>query len=264
MHGRMTVSMIPEAHDRPTLKVQRMRIPRIHTDQPLEPDSQARLDERSAHYLARVLRMRPGDPLVVFNGDGFDYAAEVLDPRCRDLAVSARVPAAPESPLHITLVQAVGKGDRMDYSLQKATELGVTALRPVFTERTEVRLEGRRLEKRERHWRGVLAAACEQCGRGRIPELLPAIGLSDWLLEASAARRLALVPGADHTLVSQAAGGEGVELLIGPEGGISDAETRQLKLAGVKRVSLGPRVLRTETAGPAAIAVLQALLGDFA
>jgi 16S rRNA (uracil1498-N3)-methyltransferase len=151
----------------------------------------------------------------------------------------------------------------MDTSLQKSTELGVSAVQPVFTERTEVRLAGARLEKRQAHWRGVLIAACEQSGRARVPALREAMGLDDWLAGSPAAHRLVLAPGAERALASVQPRGA-VELVVGPEGGFSDAELRRLALGGCVPVSLGPRILRTETAGPAALVVLQTMAGDFA
>lgn len=242
-----------------------MRVSRLYTAADLAPDEEAVLEERTGHYLHRVLRLRPGDGLVLFNGDGFDYAAELLPgPRDRTrVLVNARLPAVAEPGLDLTLVQAVGKGDRMDTSLQKSTELGVSAIQPVFTERTEVRLAGSRLEKRQAHWRGVLIAACEQSGRARIPELHEARSLEDWLAGSAAAHRLVLAPGAERALASVQPRGP-VDILIGPEGGFSEAELRRLTLAGCLPVSLGPRILRTETAGPAALAVLQTVAGDFA
>ena len=243
-----------------------MRIPRKYIDQSLAPDSVARPEEPGAHYLARVLRLRPGDPVVLFNGDGYDYAGEVLDPRCREIGIHARVPAAAESPLELVLVQAVGKGDRMDTALQKASELGVFAVQPLFTERTNVRLDGKRLLKRLAHWRGVVVAACEQSGRARVPEVREPCSLADYLAHgASGGRdhvRLALLPGAEQSLASLGMPAS-ADIIVGPEGGFSDPEVKALSLAGALPVSLGPRVLRTETAGPAAIAVLQALGRDW-
>ena len=242
-----------------------MKVSRFHTAAELAPDREVVLEDRTGHYLHRVLRLRPGDGLVLFNGDGFDYAAELLPgPRDRTrVLVNARLPAVAEPGLEVILVQAVGKGDRMDTTLQKSTELGVSAVQPVFTERTEVRLTGSRLEKRQAHWRGVLISACEQCGRARVPELRDAMNLDDWLAGPPAAHRLVLAPGAERALASVQPRGA-VELLVGPEGGFSEAELRRLTLAGCVAVSLGPRILRTETAGPAALVVLQTVAGDFA
>lgn len=242
-----------------------MRISRLYIDQPLAPESDVVLEERRGHYLQRVLRLRPGDGLVLFNGDGSDYAAELLGgPKgAVRVHINARLPAVPESPLSLVLAQAVGKGDRMDYALQKATELGVSGFQPLFTERTDVRLSGSRLERRLEHWRAVVIAACEQCGRARVPELKPALTLDEWLLAGAEATRLTLAPGAGQALASVVSGGGGVELLVGPEGGLTEQERARLAIAGCTAVHLGPRVLRTETAGPAAVAVLQALAGDF-
>jgi 16S rRNA (uracil1498-N3)-methyltransferase len=243
-----------------------MRISRIYTDSPLEPDQQVSLKGQAGHYLFRVLKLRAGDPLVLFNGDGSDYAAELISNR-RDrveLRVSARLPSLAESGLNIVLAQAIGKGDRMDYSLQKATELGVAAIRPMFTERTEVRLKGDRLQRRLAHWQRVVISACEQSGRAVVPELLPAQELTEWLDCKQDSGRLVLDPTSRQSLASFTFAGKQLELLVGPEGGFSELELKQLKVAGVVDASLGPRVLRTETAGPSAIAVLQALHGDLA
>lgn len=243
-----------------------MRVSRLYTDRDLAPDLEVVLDERSGHYVQRVLRLRAGDALVLFNGDGWDYAAELLDNR-RDrvaLHVNARLPAVAPPRLQLMLVQAVGKGDRMDTSLQKATELGVGAVQPLFTERTEVRLAGARLDKRMAHWRGVLTAACEQSGRATVPELHAPLGLDDWLATEPAGDRWVMAPGAERPLAQAQPGGGRLELVVGPEGGFSEAELQRMRRAGCEPVSLGARVLRTETAGPAALAVLQALWGDFA
>ncbi len=243
-----------------------MRISRLFTDQPLAPDAEVELEARTGHYLQRVLRLRPGDALVLFNGDGSDYAAEYVGgPKAKvRVRVNARLPASAESPLPLVLVQAVGKGDRMDYSLQKATELGVAAIQPLFTERTEVRLDGSRLERREAHWRGVIVAACEQSGRAKLPELRAAVSLEAWLEPPFDGLRVVLAPGADRPLAGVNPGQEGVDVVVGPEGGFSEREREVMERRGCVSVSLGPRVLRTETAGPAALAVLQAVAGDFA
>lgn len=240
-----------------------MRIARKYVNQPLSPDTVARLEDSAAHYLARVLRLRPGDAVVLFNGDGHDYAGEALDPRCREVGVRARVPAKSESPLSLTLAQAIGKGDRMDYALQKATELGASAFQPLFTQRTEVRLDERRLARRMAHWHGVVAAACEQCGRAVVPELRPALTLDDYLALPATSPRWVLDPEADTALVSLNDPIAG-DVVVGPEGGWSEREVKALALSGATPVRFGPRILRTETAGPAAIAVLQALFGDLA
>lgn len=241
-----------------------MRIPRLHTDHALAPDRELRLGGDAGHYVFRVLRLRAGDPLVLFNGDGSDYAAELLSNR-RDqvmLRVTARLPAVPEPELRITLVQAVGKGDRMDYALQKATELGAAAIQPLFSERTEVRLDGQRLAKRQAHWRRVIIAACEQSGRARLPGLLAPATLDAWLESPDRPSSRVLDPGAETPLRAWTPDAAEIGVVVGPEGGFSEPEMKRLQLGGVKSARLGTRVLRTETAGPAAIAVLQALHGD--
>ena len=240
-----------------------MRIHRVYTDQALEPGTQVTLDGPQAHYLGRVLRVAPGQVIVLFNGDGRDYACDVREAGRNSLSldVRSRLPAKPESPLHITVVQAVSRGERMDQTLQKCTELGAVAFQPVWSERVEVRLKGEKLEKRQRHWQGVVISACEQSGRAKVPEVRPAMALSEWALRPAAGARLVLAPGAERGLAAAAVEGA-VALLVGPEGGFSDAELGLVSSSGVQAVGLGPRILRTETAAPAAVAVLQALRGD--
>ena len=247
-----------------------MRISRHFLDRPLQHGTEITLDGRVAHHLTKVLRAKPGQQLVLFNDSGAEFEAEVQAVHGGELrlAIGERRNPDVESNLQITLAQAVGKGDRMDYALQKATELGVTAIQPLFTERTEVKLKGSRLEKRMDHWRGVLISAAEQSGRVRIPALQPALSLRDWLGQRTDAAQplLVLHPEADQPLVSWAADSDASSLTvcIGPEGGFSDIELDGLTAAGATAVQLGPRVLRTESAGAAVIAVLQALAGDFA
>jgi 16S rRNA (uracil1498-N3)-methyltransferase len=244
-----------------------LRAHRIHTAQLLQPGTEIVLEERSSHYLGRVLRLAPGQAVVLFNGDGHDYAAEILSPARRGMAlrVDSRLPGLPEPRLDITVAQAVSRGERMDQTLQKCTELGAAAFQLLDTERVEVRLGVGKLDKRMDHWRGVIVSACEQCGRSRVPGLLPPVALDPWLATAGDATRLVLDPGADRALARWAADLEtvgAVQIVVGPEGGFSEGELVRMRVAGLQGVSLGPRVLRTETAAPAAVAVLQALLGD--
>jgi 16S rRNA (uracil1498-N3)-methyltransferase len=241
-----------------------MRIHRIHTDQPLEPERTVVLGGDCAHYLGRVLRAAPGWSIVLFNGNGHDYAAEILQLAKKrvEVQVRAKLPAAGESGLHITLVQALSRGERMDQTLQKATELGVAAFQPILTERSTVRLKPEKLENRMAHWHRVIISACEQSGRARIPDLHNPCTLQNWLERSINGDRLVLDQAADSALAQFSPAGP-VELAVGPEGGFSRHETDSMKIAGVAAVSIGPRILRTETAGPAAIAVLQAIGGDF-
>lgn len=244
-----------------------VRVHRVYTPQALEPGHEIQLEEQASHYLGRVLRVTAGQGLVLFNGDGHEYAAEVLRPARAgmSLRVDSRLPGLPESPLSITVVQAVSRGERMDQTLQKCTELGVSAFQLLDTERVEVRLPGLKLDKRMAHWRGVIVSACEQSGRSRVPELAPPVSLDEWLQVDSDSLRLVLDGGAESSLAQLASDQESiaaVQLAIGPEGGFSDAELMRMRSVALQVVSLGPRVLRTETAAPAAVSVLQALLGD--
>ena len=221
------------------------------------------MQNAAAHYLVRVLRVVPGQPLVLFNGDSSDYASEVIKPGKREvlIRIRSRLPARPESPLQITLAQALSRGERMDQTLQKSTELGVAAFQPLNTERVEVRIKPDRLDKRMEHWRSVVISGCEQCGRAIVPPVFKPLNLADWLGRETGTARIVLEPEAETALTNIKLNDK-VELLIGPEGGFSEPELALMRLHGVQPANLGPRILRTETAGPAAIAILQSLAGD--
>lgn len=243
-----------------------MRTTRIHVDLPLAVSDQVNLPAPAADHVLRVLRMNPGDPITLFNGDGHDYAAVIVAAGKR--AVTVRIDAsrqlANESPLHLTLAQGVARGEKMDLIVQKATELGVARIVPLLTERSEVKLDAARAEKRLLHWRAVAASACEQSGRAHLPQIIPTIPLAAWLsaLGDGDSLRLALLPDADRSardLRFTAAGGI---LVVGPEGGLGERDVGALTAAGFAGLRLGPRILRTETAGLAALAALQALHGD--
>jgi len=244
-----------------------VRIHRLFTPQALEPGAEVRMEEKASHYLGRVLRVASGQGVVLFNGDGHEYACEVLRPARSGfvLRVDSRLPGLPEPPVPVTVAQALSRGERMDQTLQKCTELGASAFQLLHTERVEVRLRGDKLDKRMAHWRGVLVAACEQCGRSRVPVLLDPLPLDEWLLAEHDAVRLVLDPEAERSLAvvgAELGGAPAVELLVGPEGGLSEAEMARIGARGVRRARLGPRILRTETAAPAALALLQGLIGD--
>ena len=243
-----------------------MRLTRCHVDLALQPGTEVVLPEHAASHLARVLRLREGDPCVLFNGDGHDYPARLVATGKREVRaeVLGKQVVDNESPLSIVLLQGIARGEKMDLILQKATELGVAAIVPVSGERTEVRLDAERAGKRLAHWRSVVASACEQSGRARVPALSPPAPLD------AAARaldgeglRLVLDPQGEHRLDRMAAppGGR-AWIAIGPEGGWSPRDRASLRAAGFSGLRLGPRVLRTETAGLAAIAALQARFGD--
>ncbi|MCL1569739.1 16S rRNA (uracil(1498)-N(3))-methyltransferase [Xanthomonas nasturtii] len=243
-----------------------MRLTRSHVALPLHCDQEVSLPEESANHLLRVLRLREGDTCILFNGDGSDYHARITVAGKREArALVERVEAlSNESPLRITLLQGIARGEKMDLVLQKATELGVAAIVPVNAERTEVKLDAARMEKRVAHWRSVVVSACEQSGRARVPTVAAPLGLQE-AAQASdlQARRLTLDPQGEHRLSTLSADvAQGIIVAIGPEGGWSPRDRTILTEAGFSGLQLGPRILRTETAGLAAIAALQSRFGD--
>lgn len=245
-----------------------MRVTRAHVETALASGVELTLPEPVAAHLVRVLRLQPGDVFTLFNGDGHDYAARIVAAGKREVRIRVEAVAAVdnESPLRITVLQGIARGERMDWIVQKATELGVAAIVPVSSERSEVRLDRERADKRTAHWRSVVVAACEQCGRARVPTVsAPTSLLAAVQALPAAAWRMLLDPEATRGLRDVAdPGGREVVLAIGPEGGWSPRDIEILHAAGFDGVRLGPRVLRTETAGIAAIAALQATSGDFA
>ncbi|MDT8319027.1 MAG: 16S rRNA (uracil(1498)-N(3))-methyltransferase [Xanthomonadales bacterium] len=240
-----------------------MRVRRLHTSQKLEPGCEVRLEEAAAHYLGRVLRVRPGQSVALFNGDGCEYPARVLrvDKKQVELCVTGRADGQPESPLRITLAQGINRGERMDQTLQKCTELGVAGFQPLISERVETRFDSEKMARRLGHWRSVVISACEQSGRCTVPTVSEPLELVEWLAREAGSTRIALAPDASRALVDTHCA-DRVEIAIGPEGGFSTAELERMQSQGVSLARLGPRVLRTETAGPAAVAVMQAVAGD--
>ncbi len=241
-----------------------MRLMRVYVDTPLRANSNLDLPSEPAAHVARVLRARPGDELTLFNGCGGQYGGVIEAIRGSRVAVSVGSYSAfeCESPLRSTLVQAIARGERMDFVVQKATELGVSRIVPVLSERTVVRLDARQAESKVAHWRAVARSACEQCGRNRLPQIESPVNLIDYVRSPIAEPlRLWLQPDAPSTSVPGAA--LAVEVLIGPEGGFAPAEMRAITSAGLIGVRLGPRILRTETAALAAMTWLQMRFGDF-
>jgi len=241
-----------------------MRLTRSHVDAPLEVGREVALPEDVASHLLRVLRLDLGDACVLFNGDGHDYDARIshLGKREARATIVAARKIDNESPLRITLLQGIARGEKMDWILQKATELGVHRILPASSDRSEVKLDAQRADKRLVHWRGIVVSACEQSARATVPEVAAPQSLADAATKR-AGRGFILDPFADASLSSL----RGIELrectiAIGPEGGWSPRDRGQLVAAGYEGLRLGPRVLRTETAGIAAIAALQALCGD--
>lgn len=241
-----------------------MRIPRIFHPGALRAGDTVALEAEASNHVARVLRLRPGTEVILFNGDGGEYGGrlDAVDRRQVRVAIDTFRTIDRESPLAITLVQGISRGERMDYTLQKAVELGVQRIVPVVTERTVVNLDRERSEKRLSRWHGIVVSACEQSGRTRIPELLPITPLARHLGEEQPAHGFLLDPYADSGLTRQERPDGAISLLIGPEGGLSERERAQSYEAGYRGIRLGPRILRTETAALAAMAAMLALWGD--
>jgi 16S rRNA (uracil1498-N3)-methyltransferase len=242
-----------------------MRIPRIYHSSSITIQQAFTLDDDAANHVGRVLRMPINSELILFNGDGFNYLAHITAADKKQVVVTAseKVENPVESPLKIHLGQAISRGDRMDFAIQKAVELGVTAITPLFTERCGVKLDGERLLKRTLQWQKIVISACEQSGRSIVPTVHPAISLQQWLAQESKELKLTLHPRAQDTIKTLTAK-QDIRLVIGPEGGFTDDEMNQTKQAGFISILLGPRILRTETAALSTISALQLQFGDLA
>lgn len=241
-------------------------MPRFHCPQRLGPGQTLDLPPEAAHHAARVLRLAVGDEVVLFNGEGGEYPAVLTHIGKHNVTVKTGPWSEREceSPLDVHLAQAVSAGDKMDFTLQKAVELGIRSIQPLLAERCVVKLTGERAEKRVQHWQGVVVSACEQSGRNRVPAVAPLKALPNWLGEPNeAGLRLLLSPFAERSLSELERPAGPVTLLIGPEGGFSENEVKMAASRGFTPVRLGARVLRTETAALAALAAMQARWGDF-
>jgi len=238
-------------------------VPRFFVPLELSSGAEIELPERAARHCG-VLRLRRGDNVVVFSGEGGEFSAELTrvsrdDVRARLISIQA---VERESPLTITLAQCLSSSDRMDITLQKSTELGVSRIVPIASQRSVVKLSNERADRRVVHWRNVLVAACEQCGRNRVPEIDAITDFADFLgVPGGEGRRLLLAPDASRNL-RDLEPSRAVMLLVGPEGGLAPEERRQAEARGFVPIRFGPRTLRTETAPLAAIAAMQALWGD--
>jgi 16S rRNA (uracil1498-N3)-methyltransferase len=241
-----------------------VRCPRIYTPQALSIDNSLTLAAEASHYLGKVLRMQIGDALILFNGDGCEYPATIaaIDKRTVVVSIEQCNDEARESPLQLHLGIAISKGERMDWIIQKATELGGAHITPLYSERVEVKLQGERAEKKLAHWRGIAIAACEQCGRNRLPQIAELTTLADWLQTTTTDKKFVLHHRAAVALDNTAAHPNSIALLIGPEGGLSETEINAALRREFAPLQLGPRILRTETAPLAAISILQYLWGD--
>ena len=242
-----------------------MSPPRFFLDQTLSPGARFSLPAGPARHAARALRLAAGDAVTLFNGRGGEYTANVERIARDEVAVTITgfADVERESCLQITLAQGISSGERMDYTLQKAAELGVTAIQPIAAKRSVVRLAAERAAKRVGHWQGVVASACEQCGRNRLPPIAAPMPLAQWLGARGDERLLFLSPFAQTRLADLAAPAGRDVLIAGPEGGFEADEIAALHAAGAVPIRLGPRVLRTETAALAALAAMQTLWGDF-
>ncbi|HEY8332004.1 MAG TPA: 16S rRNA (uracil(1498)-N(3))-methyltransferase [Pseudomonas sp.] len=239
-----------------------MRLSRFFIDAPLALGRHA-LPEAQAHYIGRVLRLAAGDAVQLFDGSGQEFVGELVEVGKKTVQVELREQFAglAESPLRIHLGQGLSRGERMDWAIQKATELGVAEITPLVSERCEVRLKDERADKRLAHWRQIAISACEQCGRSVLPTLHAPVVLADWLAQTEAELKLVLHPVAEP--LASHPRPQSLAFLIGPEGGLSEAEVQQAQRAGYHAARLGPRVLRTETAPVVALSVAQQLWGDF-
>jgi 16S rRNA (uracil1498-N3)-methyltransferase len=241
-----------------------MSEPRVYVDMDLNESYVLTLGDAVYHHLIVVLRRIRGDAITLFNGRGGEYGATIETVAKRQLTVRVLAfrEVERESPLSVTLAQAVSKGERMDYTIQKAVELGVSAIQPLVTEHVVVRLDAERWARKQEHWQAIAIAACEQSGRTRVPKVAPVMDMNDWLTACPPeALRLVLSPTAATGNLRRSAN-QPVALLVGPEGGLSEIELKLTDLAGFAGFALGPRVLRTETAGVVALAVLQSKWGD--
>ena len=240
-----------------------MRTTRLNIPDAITTDTaNITLDADASRYLCKVMRYDVGDQVVLFNGDGNDYTASILNVgKSVQLQIHATAKNNSESPLHITLVQALAKGTKLDLIIQKATELGVNRISPVSTERTVLQVEKRRSERKLEHWNKIASSACAQCNRSVVPSIDPIVELSEWFT-AHASEHSVLIDPAATSSFKALAPHTALNILVGPEGGFSDNELALAHNCGVTTVRCGPRVLRTETAGFAAIAIVQALIGD--
>lgn len=242
-----------------------MPISRIFQSIPLNVNTSIQLDAAATHHISRVLRAKIGDELIIFNGEGMEYASIItlIDKKSVTVQINEEIKQERESQLDLYLAQGISRGEKMDYTIQKAVELGVKKIIPLLTERCNVKLDNERREKRLQHWSSIIISACEQSGRNHVPDILLPQTLEHFLEHIEADVKLVLAPHADKKLKDISFSNHSrVVLLIGPEGGLSDREIELSMRKDFLPLNLGPRVLRTETAAVAAMAVLQFFKGD--
>ena len=242
-----------------------MKNTRIYHDKPISNQQTIQLSEQASRHLVSVLRATIGDEIILFDGSGTDYSAKIstISKKQVELCISDSVYADNESPLRISLFQAVSKGDRMDYAIQKSVELGVSEITPVISERTVVRIDDKRESKKIEHWKNIIISACEQSGRSVIPRLNPMIAFSELIKSIDTSSSYILSPYGEVKISSLAKNSRHFQILVGPEGGFSESEISQAKMKSIIELCIGKRVLRTETAPVAVLAALQTIAGDF-
>lgn len=243
-----------------------MRIPRIYIPQDLAAGNTLSIDGPPAHHVKNVLRLRTGAELQVFDGKGNEYMASLQDIGRAEikLTISTPVTITAEPALDITLAQGIARNDRMDLILQKAVELGVNTIQPLWMQRSQKHLTGDRLDKRRQHWQGVVVSACEQCGRAMLPVIQDPVDYRNWAtMQTDDCLRLMLQPDSEFTLQDLGPPGGNIVLLVGPEGGMNSEEQLQATGSGFRGIRLGQHILRTETAALAALSGMQILWGDF-
>ena len=237
---------------------------RLYHSSALDLEQNIVLDKKPSHHLIRVLRAKKGSQVTLFNGDGHEYLAEIIEEstkRCQ-LEIKAKTKIENESPLNITLLQGISRGDRMDSCIQKSVELGVHTIIPVICQKTGACLKGDRAKKKLNHWQQIIISACEQSGRCIIPEIKTATNFLNAVQNTHSDHKIILAPDEKNTIKSISAPGNHLYILIGPEGGFTEEEIQLASDNNFISISLGPRILRTETAAPACIAIAQALWGD--
>lgn len=242
-----------------------MRNPRIYQQSQFAINESVNLSDDAFGHVVRVLRLKAGDAITLFNGEeAFQYHATLthVSKKSAQVDIISKEEVLSESPLNIHLGQGISRGDRMDFTLQKSVELGVNTITPLFTERCGVKLNAERLEKKRQQWQKIVISACEQSGRAIVPIVTEPMQLSDWLKQQTSALKINLHPKAQHSIMSLPMENNRVRLLIGPEGGLTDEEITQANQSDYHDVLLGPRVLRTETAALTAITALQCKFGD--
>ncbi len=240
---------------------------RFFTNSPLALNTSVQLSDNAAAHATRTLRLNVGDNAIMFNGDGFDYECTLTSIKKNNViaTITSATPVSNESALNITLLQAISSGDRMDFTIQKAVELGVKNIQPITSQRSVVKLSAERAEKRTEHWQNVAISACEQSGRAVIPKVFPPLSLENWLSQNpnNHATRILLNPVGAKRLAEMQQPTSAIQLLIGAEGGLSQSEIDLASSQGFQSIVLGPRILRTETAALTAISAMQCLWGDF-